>query len=100
MQYDVIITGDAENDIEQASDWYENIQFGLGTKFVLSIKKSLQLLLNNPFTFATVYLEIRKVNTKKFPYSIYYQVNENKNLITVFAVIHSSRNDKTWKIRI
>lgn len=99
MRYKLIITEDAENDIEIANDYYELKQKGLGTKFVFSIRNCLKLIAKNPYAFAKIYLEIRKVNTKKFPYSLYYTI-EPENEITLFAVIHHSRNEEKWKNRI
>lgn len=100
MRYNLIVTEDAENDIEQAMDWYESQQKRLGTKYVLSVRACLKQILKNPFSFAMVYLEIRKTNTKKFPYSLYYLIHELNNEITIFAVIHGRRSDKIWKQRI
>lgn len=100
MKYEIIITDEADGDIEAAADWYEEKQSGLGKKFVLSIKACLKMILRNPLSFATIYLKFRKANTKKFPYSLYYQVDELKQLIIVFAVIHSSRDEKAWQKRI
>jgi len=100
MQYKLVVTDDAENDIEQAMDWYENQQSGLGTKIVLSIKACIKLIVKNPFAFAMIYMQIRKVNTKKFPYSLYYRIDEILKLVTIFAVIHGHRSEEIWKKRI
>ncbi len=100
MKYKLIITNEADADIEAASDWYEEKQSGLGKKFVLSIKACLKMISRNPLSFAAIYLKFRKANTTKFPYSLYYQVDELKQLIVVFAVIHSHRDEKAWQKRI
>jgi hypothetical protein len=100
MRYELIVTEDAEIDIEQAMDWYESQQKGLGIKYILSVRACLKLILKNPFVFAIIYLKIRKANTKKFPYSLYYTINELNNEIITFAVIHGHRSDKIWKQRI
>jgi len=100
MHYKLIVTDDADNDIENAMDWYESKQKGLGKRYLLSVKACIKLIVNNPFAFAKIYLQIRKANTKKFPYSIYFRVNDESNEIIIFAVIHNSRNEKNWKKRI
>jgi len=98
--YKLIITDDADYDIEDAMDWYENKQKGLGKKFLLSIKTCLELIIKNPLAFAIIYRQIRKVNTKKFPYSLYFKINQKNNSLVVFAVIHNSRSEVNWKKRI
>ena len=100
MYYKLIITDDADNDIENAMDWYENKQKRLGKKYLLSVKACTKLIVKNPFAFAAIYIQIRKANTKKFPYSLYFSINEIGKEIIVFAVIHNSRSEKNWKKRI
>ncbi len=100
MYYKLIIADDADNDIEDAMDWYENKQKGLGKKYLFSVKASVKSIVKNPFAFATIYLQIRKANTKKFPYSLFYRINEISNEVVIFAVIHNSRSEKNWKKRI
>jgi len=100
MRFKLIVTEDAENDIEQAMDWYENKQTGLGTRYVLAVKACIKLIIKNPFSFVSIYKSIRKANTKKFPYSLYYRVNDAEKLVTVFAVIHGFRSEEIRKQRI
>jgi plasmid stabilization system protein ParE len=98
MRYKLDITEDAHNDIQNVSEWYEEQQKGLGKRFMISVKDCINLIVKNPFAFAEFFSQIRKANTKKFPYSLYYIIEENVAII--FAVIHLSRNDKVWKERI
>jgi toxin ParE1/3/4 len=98
MKYRLVVTEDAELDIEDAMDWYENEQKGLGRKYLNSVTDCFKAILKNPLAFATIFLKIRKANTKKFPYSVFYQIGGNE--VIVFAVIHSHRSEKRWKERI
>jgi len=68
--------------------WYENQQKGLGREYLVSVTDCLKLLEINPFAYASIHLQIRKINTKRLPYSLYYII-ENKE-VTVFALTHSS----------
>jgi len=45
-------------------------------------------------------MQIRKANTKKFHYSLFYMINETTKVVTIFAVIHNSRSEKTWRKRV
>lgn len=100
MKYKLVVTNSAEQDIERAMDYYENKQKDLGKKYIFSIKSCLRLVIKNPFAFAKIFMEIRKANTKKFPYSLFYSINEVDKIIILFAVIHNSRNDVSWKNRL
>ena len=100
MKYKLVVSVDAENDIEDAMDHYENQQKGLGKRYLLSVKVATKLIIQSPFGFAKIFMEIRKVNTQKFPYSLFYSIEEEQKEVVVFAVIHNSRSEKAWKKRI
>ncbi len=100
MRYKLIVTEDAENDTGQAMDFYESKQKGLGKRYLMTVRASLKLIVKNPFSYMKILLEIRKANTQKFPYSLYYTIEESEKTVVVFAVIHCSRSDKAWKKRI
>jgi len=97
MRYEVIVTERAENHLKDAIDWYEERSKGLGKLLLVSFKDCIKLLIKNPFAFAKIYNEIRKINTKKYPYSFYYLIDENLKEVTVFAVLHSHRDPDLWK---
>jgi len=100
MNYKIIVSKDAGVDVDETMGWYEKQSKGLGIRYLASVTDCFKLLVKNPFAFAKIYLQIRKINTAKFPYSLYYYINEQKNEVTVFAVIHKNRNDDTWKKRV
>ena len=99
MQFNIIISNDAQEDLLQSSDWYEEQNNGLGEKFMLSIENCFETITNNPFIFAVYYSNVRKAKINKFPYSIFYFIVE-RNKIIIFAVIHNSRYEDAWKNRI
>ncbi len=51
MHYKLIFTDNADNDIENSMDWYENKQKGLGKKYLFSIKATVKSIVKNPFAF-------------------------------------------------
>ena len=85
MKYKLVVSEDAKNDIEDAMDYYEDQQKGLGKRYLLSVKAATKLIIQNPFGFAKIFMEIRRVNTKKFPYSLFYSVEEEQKEVVVFA---------------
>lgn len=51
----------------------------------------------NPFLYQEVYRESRRALMARFPYSVFYLVEEG--VVIVFAVAHQSRDEETWKKR-
>ncbi|HRN93931.1 MAG: hypothetical protein M9931_06115 [Chitinophagales bacterium] len=71
---------------------------GLGEDFLLSVDVAINAILRKPLLRAVEYKEIRKIKTKRFPFGIFYVVQED--VITVIAILHLARYPKTWRTRI
>ncbi len=80
MSYNLFVTQEAELDIVEISQWYEQQKQGLSKEFLLSIKEVFELLIKNPFIFVKVYKEIHRALTKKFPYQLFYKIDNNKKI--------------------
>ncbi len=48
MKYKLVVSDDANNDVENAMDYYENEQKGLGKKYLLSVRACSKLIVQNP----------------------------------------------------
>jgi hypothetical protein len=90
---------DAFKDIQEAIEWYELQLKGLGNRYKIQTIKSINSLKKNPFVFSIKYNDIRCRKIEKFPFLIHYIIDENKKIITVYAVFHTSRNPEIWKKR-
>ena len=99
MVFNVIILERADLEIEEAYLYYENIQSGLGVKFILEYENYLNTLKNIPY-FQQRYQSIRILPLKKFPYSIHFSVDELKKLVTIHAVICDYQNPKTTRLKL
>lgn len=93
-----IIEPQAFADIKEAAEWYETQCSGLGAEFVWEIDLAVKKVRDNPRFFPQVYRGIRRVLSKKFPYAIYYLLNERE--IRILAVLHQSRSDTTVASRL
>lgn len=98
--YEILFSFQAENEIEDAAQWYESQRKGLGFEFSLAFDEALHFLETNPKMYAVIYKEVRSVLLKKFPYSIFYILSESKKEVYIFAVIHSSRDPEIWQSRV
>lgn len=95
----LILTEKAQEDLEDAYQWYEEQEPGLGKDFIKSVDIKIAEIKSNPFHHQTVQNDnIRRTLTNKFPFSIYFENEEV--LITIFAIIHQRRSPESWKSRI
>jgi len=97
-QYSLIINPFAQFDLKIAADWYAERKEGLDREFIEEIEKTLHQIIRNPAQFAFVRKKIRMAIVKRFPFGIYYYVDED--VIIVFAVFHFNRNPKVIRKRI
>ncbi|MBC1236618.1 type II toxin-antitoxin system RelE/ParE family toxin [Nostoc sp. 2RC] len=97
MNYQLIISPEAELDIQDAFEWYEQRYSGLGSEFVRAVDSCLALIGRNPLAYSVVYRQARRVLIRRFPYGVIYVVE--KNVITVIACYHVKRNPKQWQNR-
>jgi toxin ParE1/3/4 len=93
----IIITPGAEADLDDAFQWYEEKSPGLGEDFIHCVDASLTSIQYNPWQYQKVYKNIRRALTHRFPYGIFYIIEESR--IVVLAVLHAKRDPKLWKMR-
>ena len=98
MIYRIVIEPIAIEDMQQAIDYYDKQQIGLGKKFENTLNKHLISLQKNPF-FRIRYDNVRCLPIKKYPYMIHFTVQEEAKTIIIRAVFNTYRNPDIWKDR-
>ena len=98
MSYKITYRKEAEQDIDDAANWYEKQSKGLGFDFLDEVEKKGKIVEGNPFLYEKVYKSLYRAVIERFPFNIFYLI-DNKSIIVV-AVIHGSRHPKKWKKRI
>ncbi len=93
MVYEVIVKSLAEQDITEAIEWYAEHTLQLAEELTESIEDCLTSIEEHPLQYQKRYGEARVAFTRKFPYDIYYTIEEQT--IFIHAVLHSKRNPKT-----
>ena len=91
----VIFSPIAIDDAEQAVDYYEEKQAGLGKRFAGQLKNTLNSIKRNPFFASVRYDDIRCAAVKKFPYLVHYHINEKELIVTIVAV-YSTYKEPLW----
>lgn len=72
MSFSLIVKPEAEKDLHEAYDWYEEQQAGLGESFIQQVDQVFDQLLNNPKSFQKRYKEVRMNFTNQFPFGVHY----------------------------
>jgi len=97
MKY-ITIRKAAEQDIDDAYQWYETNKDGLGERFLEKLTESFGKIEEFPKLFPTVHRGMRRAFIRQFPYGIFYL--EHEESISVMAVMHAKKNPVSWQERI
>lgn len=97
MSRTLIIRPEAEAEMAEAHDWYEERVSGLGADFLVSADACFNSILRNPYMYPQVYKSARKALLRRFPYQVLFV--EEKEQVTILAVFHAKRNPKHWHDR-
>lgn len=83
----------AELDIQEAQDWYDAREPGLGHQFRTAIDERIAALALNPLACPPVHRNVRRAKVRRFPYFIWYLGDEVR--VVVLACVHA-RRDPRW----
>ncbi|MEM9833878.1 MAG: type II toxin-antitoxin system RelE/ParE family toxin [Bacteroidota bacterium] len=100
MAYQIKVTQLAEDELDEAMEWYEEEKSGLGVAFLNHFFNRVAYLTESPYLYQEVYKTYRRVLMKKYPYAIYYQIDEQKQEVVVLAIWHTSKNLERLKNRL
>lgn len=95
--YSIDFETEASLEMQNAYDWYEMQQIGLGEKLFSILDEYFELFCKNPFQNPIIYKKKRAVFIQDFQYLIIYAVYDTK--VIVYSVFHTKRNPKIWKKR-
>ena len=90
----LVVSTKAQREIRDATAWYEEQTRGLSTEFLRAIELNLGYVQRNPLLFAEMLPGLRRIGLRRFPYSLFYRIREEK--ITVLACLHQHRDPQDW----
>ena len=97
MKYSIVLTPDADADIGSGFSWYHRIAPNLALRFVSEGRATMDHIAEFPYRFQLVNGDVRRARLKRFPYNIYYSLDNDEEIIT--AILHRRRSDEIWKQR-
>ena len=98
MNFTIEFLAPASQELEDAFLWYEEKKENLGVEMVEELEHYLNLIAENPFFFEanSGKENLRKVPLVRFPYIIFYWVEENSKTIYIDAIFHAKRKPKKY----
>jgi plasmid stabilization system protein ParE len=88
----------ADADIQATHDELEQLQAGLGARFVERVRETLEHIESMPEMYGLVWQDVRAARLKKFRHLVYYVVFADQ--VEVLAVLHGSRDASAWQSRV
>ncbi len=97
MNYKIVITPVAKQNIEDATAYYKNkISTKVAKSFIDDYKKTFKDIQKSVY-FMFFFQHFRGKPMKKFPFIVFYTIDENNKIIFINAVFHTSQDDQKYK---
>jgi toxin ParE1/3/4 len=93
----VVFLEEASLELQDAAQWYEESEPGLGVKFRNELEHVITRISQDPLLWAEQSHGYRRVNCPVFPYYVAYFIRGNEILIA--AIAHGRRKPLYWKKR-
>ncbi len=91
MSTPVVFRQAARTEFDEAADWYELRQAGLGAAFIVQVQQILDKIAAQPSFYPRVTPRgVREALVSGFPYCVYYR--DEPDRVVVISVFHTARN--------
>ena len=88
------VLAEAEDELNAAIAYYENVQSGLGIRLKEEARGTLRWILEHSDLPSLRAAGYRRVNLKVFPYYVAYMTSANT--VSILALAHSYRRPEYW----
>ncbi len=87
----------AEAEFNEAIEYYEGCELGLGYDFSIEVLDAIQNIVNYPTAWPIVEEDVRRCLVNRFPYGVVYICERGETFI--LAIMHLRRHPDYWKNR-
>lgn len=94
----VIIRPEADADVSETRDWYEERLEGLGLKFASRVALAIERIGEAPELYGEVAPGVRAAPVRRHRHVVFYRILPDR--VDVLAVLHGARDAAEWKRRI
>ncbi|MFY9270580.1 MAG: type II toxin-antitoxin system RelE/ParE family toxin [Candidatus Manganitrophaceae bacterium] len=88
---------EAKAEFNEAIDYYEECESGLGYDFAMEVFATVQNVLYYPTSWPVIEEDVRRCLVNRFPYGVIYSIEQGE--IFILAVMHLRRHPDYWKNR-
>ncbi|PCI33316.1 MAG: plasmid stabilization protein [Flavobacteriaceae bacterium] len=100
MSYEIKLLPIVHFDLRYAKKWYLDNSEILAKEFKIEVDKEIDYIGEYPEHYQRKYKEFRQSLVTRFPYAIFYLVEEEQQRVVIFGVLHTSRNPEIVRNRI
>ena len=93
MTYVLRFVSEVEEDAITAYAWYEEKAQGLGDEFLRTFYACANEIVRTPLISPMIHREFRRRLLRRFPYAIYFRIEENE--IVIYGPFHCARSPQT-----
>lgn len=88
----------ARDELEEATQYYEQQKEGLGEEFAREVENALDRIQKHPKAWTPLTDDVRRCRLNRFPYGVVYTVRDDD--IIIVAVMHLRRAPGYWADRL
>ena len=97
MTLPIVWLPEADAELQEARAWYDDIRHELGERFARAVETAVEAIAQHPLQFPIIYRGRRRAGIWRFPYGIFFEVQEHR--ILIIACFYGRRNPKRWQRR-
>ncbi len=87
----------ANDELNEACDWFERQQSGLGGRFRRDVREAALLIAKAPLLFPVELEDVRRYVMNRFSYTLRYVLRNDE--VWIVAVSHQHRRPDYWVVR-
>ena len=95
MDFKIIVSKKAQKEIENAIEYYSEINPILALRFYNELSETYKKLQLNP-VYQIKHKNYRAIPLKKFPFLLFYVNDEKSKIIKILSCFHTSKNIKKY----
>ncbi len=100
MSYKVKLLPIVQAELREAKKWYNEQRLSLGEEFKEEVNREIDYIGKHPKLYQCKFKDLRQSLVPRFPYAIFYMIEEKKSQVIVFGLLHTSRNPEIIRKRL
>ena len=100
MKYKLKLLPIVYQDLRKAKKWYLGINTILGEDFKLKVNEEFDYIKQYPKHYQKKHKELRQAIVERFPYTIYYLIEEELKMVVVVGVLAQKQSFDRIKKRL